>query len=72
MPLCIHCAHFLPGNYVDPRARIELSHCARSAQLLNPVDGSTTYRFCDNERNPVGDCGPQARHFQPADIGIAP
>lgn len=71
-PLCIDCAHFLPGRYVDPQARIDLARCARSTRLLNPVDGSETPRFCENERHASGECGPQGAHFQPADIGITP
>ena len=59
-PLCLNCVHIL----LDER-NADLSLCGRSARVFNPISGQERRRFCDNEREPHGDCRPEARHFQP-------
>lgn len=65
MNLCIHCEHFLPkADASDRKAAAELGVCTRSVLVVNPVTGSESYRFAENERSLIGECGPEGRHFQ--------
>jgi len=65
--LCIDCRHCELYPNVDPEVSADLARCLASPALTSFVDGKQREdkRFCDNERQPHGGCGPEARRFEP-------
>jgi hypothetical protein len=70
--LCKDCKHFLPYPSVADYARVSLATCARSATILNLIDGTNRHRFCENERSNEAACGVQGRHFEPDNCDVLP
>lgn len=67
MKLCIDCKYIrIPASGVN-YARCRMTE----STSINPVDGSTivTDTYCSIERNADGNCGPDAKRFQPAVAG---
>lgn len=59
MKLCKDCSHCL----LDSKGEADLAHCIRSPIRTHIVTGEALPRFCVNERNALGDCGPEAKYF---------
>lgn len=69
--LCINCKHYQPGTQTGLDAA-EFSRCGaiveETNQRLTLVDGRglvIKYKYCEFARSPVGECGPDAKLFEP-------